>query len=599
MARIPTYQKDVNISDLDSFLGTDGDSNELTTKNFCLGDVANYVIDKLIDPDAADFQIPVFNQSGNRITGSIMSQDSSLSNGVAGTKITIDGNLQLGQYKYITFGDITDSDNLKIENGNGLGASIRQSGPGILGIYGESEVLIASIGPSGLGQENLARFKEDGPVELYYNNSKKFETTSTGITVTGTQSSFTGQVTIPATPVAGTDAASKDYVDSRPVGGNVTGTGTTNTLPIWSDGPNGVLDDSPISAVYDAGGNVKEVNIVTASGQGADFKVNGAASKVSLISGTSGNDIFLLTHDNTGFYSGTFQMRGNLAVGRSTQPINSSLDVGSSSSGIPAAWFRNGVVISNNPGGVQVDNTSMVIGSGNNDIVSGSDNCLTIGNGNQILNDSDNSLAVGQGNIIKNNSDNSFSIGQGNIIDGTGVTTPVRSQVLGYQNSLTGSFSSFIAGGQNTVTTDQNAVALGFSHTLAGKDSMFAFGENNTGPTGNNDNNSFMIGGNLVGLDGNMVLGFRNDTSSYPATDYPKGLGNTKFTVAVGTTTESNAIIITEGGVTRFGGVNQEPRLIFPSVVGFNFANDADAASNGIPVGGLYHHNGNLKIRIT
>jgi hypothetical protein len=92
MARIPTYQKDVNISDLDSFLGTDGDSNELTTKNFHLGDVANYVIDKLIDPDATDFQIPVFNQSGNRITGSIMSQDSSLSNGVAGTKITIAGN---------------------------------------------------------------------------------------------------------------------------------------------------------------------------------------------------------------------------------------------------------------------------------------------------------------------------------------------------------------------------------------------------------------------------------------------------------------------------------------------------------------------------
>ena len=95
MARIPTYQKDVNISDLDSFLGTDGDSNELTTKNFHLGDVANYVIDKLIDPDAADFQIPVFNQSGNRITGSIMSQDSSLSNGVAGTKITIAGDLTL------------------------------------------------------------------------------------------------------------------------------------------------------------------------------------------------------------------------------------------------------------------------------------------------------------------------------------------------------------------------------------------------------------------------------------------------------------------------------------------------------------------------
>ena len=32
-------------------------------------------------------------------------------------------------------------------------------------------------------------------------------------------------------------------------GGSVTGTGTTNTLPMWSDGPNGVLGDSPISSI--------------------------------------------------------------------------------------------------------------------------------------------------------------------------------------------------------------------------------------------------------------------------------------------------------------------------------------------------------------
>ena len=50
-------------------------------------------------------------------------------------------------------------------------------------------------------------------VELYHNDVKKLETTSAGITVTGTQSSFSGQVTIPTTPVTSTDAASKAYVD--------------------------------------------------------------------------------------------------------------------------------------------------------------------------------------------------------------------------------------------------------------------------------------------------------------------------------------------------------------------------------------------------
>ena len=52
----------------------------------------------------------------------------------------------------------------------------------------------------------------DSGIRLYYQNSEKLTTTTNGIEVTGT-GSFTGQVTIPATPVADTDAASKGYVD--------------------------------------------------------------------------------------------------------------------------------------------------------------------------------------------------------------------------------------------------------------------------------------------------------------------------------------------------------------------------------------------------
>jgi hypothetical protein len=68
------------------------DPDEISNFSVGVGTIAEYIIDKLIDPNAFDFQIPVFNQGGNRITGSIMSQDSSPSNGVAGTKITIAGN---------------------------------------------------------------------------------------------------------------------------------------------------------------------------------------------------------------------------------------------------------------------------------------------------------------------------------------------------------------------------------------------------------------------------------------------------------------------------------------------------------------------------
>jgi hypothetical protein len=92
MARITTYALDSAINDNDKLIGTDADNNN-QTKNFSLVGIADYVIDKLIDPDATDFHIPVFNQNGLRITDSIMHQDSSVSNGTAGTLITIDGSL--------------------------------------------------------------------------------------------------------------------------------------------------------------------------------------------------------------------------------------------------------------------------------------------------------------------------------------------------------------------------------------------------------------------------------------------------------------------------------------------------------------------------
>lgn len=375
-----------------------------------------------------------------------------------------------------------------------------------------------------------------------------------------------------------------------PGAGTVTGTGTTDTLPIWTDGPNGVLGDSPIS--YDSTG--PKVSIAV----GTNVYVFGQSA---FSSSTSTGFDFKSDSLNGGFYkSGGFRFEQKLAVGRSNDPSGATLDVGNSTDTSPAAWFRNGVVVSNNPSGVQVDNTSVVIGAGNNDIVTGSDNCLTVGNNNQILSNSDHAVAFGLGNTISNGASASFAVGQGNTIDGTGIPggTTVRSQVLGLNNSLTGSFASFIAGGNNTVTTEQNAMVLGFGNTTNGVDNVFAIGESNTLADAT-ANGVFMIGNGITGQDGNMVLGFRNDTTTYPATNYALGLGNTKLVLSTGTVTDSNAIIITEGGVTRGGGVAQEPRIVIPSVVAFDYLDDTAAAAAGIPIGGIYHKAGALRIRRT
>jgi len=324
MARIPTYELDQVFDDNDLLLGTDGATSALTTKNFSLAGLAEYVIDKLIDPDATSFCIPVFRDpadtqgaNATRITSSIIQQNTypngsnisvsgtldaikkiqvkgngsvggqlelnceqnshgvtiqspphsagasytmilpndmgtagqqlatngtdtlywdSPSIGGSGTvdtiamftpdgttigdspitktgfsDIQINGSVTLPQFSYLYWGS-NNSDRLSIQN-NISGSDIRQNGSGTLRIQCDSEVSISALNQS--GNEALAKFKEDGPIELYYDNVKTFETTSTGITVTGAQSSFTGQVTIPATPVANTDAASKAYVDSQ------------------------------------------------------------------------------------------------------------------------------------------------------------------------------------------------------------------------------------------------------------------------------------------------------------------------------------------------------------------------------------------------
>ena len=59
--------------------------------------------------------------------------------------------------------------------------------------------------------ENTARFLTDGAVELYYDNSKKFETTSAGVTVTGTVSDSIGELRqIPSRSVSSVTLATSD-----------------------------------------------------------------------------------------------------------------------------------------------------------------------------------------------------------------------------------------------------------------------------------------------------------------------------------------------------------------------------------------------------
>ena len=78
-----------------------------------------------------------------------------------------------------------DSQDLKLYH-DGDDSYIKENGTGDLKIQTNSNVII-----EGTGGENCAVFVDEGGVELYYDNTKKFETTTAGVTVVGAISGTT------------------------------------------------------------------------------------------------------------------------------------------------------------------------------------------------------------------------------------------------------------------------------------------------------------------------------------------------------------------------------------------------------------------------
>ena len=101
-----------------------------------------------------------------------------VTNGVTRLQITIDGNIQIPNDSGKL--EIGASQDLKIYH-DGSNSYLQDSGTGHL-IITTSHLQVKNSGNS----ELIAKFIEDGAVELNYDHQKKFETTSSGATVTGT-----------------------------------------------------------------------------------------------------------------------------------------------------------------------------------------------------------------------------------------------------------------------------------------------------------------------------------------------------------------------------------------------------------------------------
>ena len=108
---------------------------------------------------------------------------------------------------------------------------IGDTGSGTFGIVSSGVGVFIQKHPVGVA-ETLAKFLNDGAVELYYNNVKKFETTQDGVTITG-DTDIIGDLDLTGSP-SNKGRISANYLDVpniSPVGSIMIWPGATNTWP--------------------------------------------------------------------------------------------------------------------------------------------------------------------------------------------------------------------------------------------------------------------------------------------------------------------------------------------------------------------------------
>jgi hypothetical protein len=101
--------------------------------------------------------------------------------------VTATANVSLGDNDYLNIGASND---LQISH-QGSDSYINEQGTGSLNILSNGTGIFLRKGVT----EDMGRFNTDGAVELYYDNSKKFETTTDGIAVAG-GATFTANVSL-------------------------------------------------------------------------------------------------------------------------------------------------------------------------------------------------------------------------------------------------------------------------------------------------------------------------------------------------------------------------------------------------------------------
>lgn len=194
------------------------------------------------------------------------------------------------------------------------------------------------------------------------------------------------------------------------------------------------------------------------------------------------------------------------------------------------------------------------------------------------------------------NANGQFSIAYGDVANASGRV----SQALGYIVNATGNYS--FAQGFNNTASGQDAAVFGQQNTVSSAHSISSgflnttrnfssatFGSFNGNASNSVGSDQFMFGRylnvprNSSGSvsNGCVVVGEHNAYLNRP---------NVKFAVGTGpgVGAEQDSFTVLKDG-----------NVLMEQIVNKNFVDDAAAATGGVPVGGVYHNSGDLKIRLT
>ena len=203
------------------------------------------IADDAIDSEHyTDGSIDTAHIAADQITGALIADDA-----VGAEHIEqLDNNLQFADSCHAKFG--TDND-LAVYH-DGYNANIINTTGDLYIEDSSGNVIIRAK-----GSENSIICHDDGAVELYHDNSKKFETTASGISVTG-GATFTGDVTFDNQSNAGRDIRWDESVDSLEFDDNTKATfGADGDLQIKHDGTNSSIKNSTGDLyIEDTGGNI-------------------------------------------------------------------------------------------------------------------------------------------------------------------------------------------------------------------------------------------------------------------------------------------------------------------------------------------------------